>query len=136
MRAWIAIILLLAAPAWAQAKPKQQQAGDAARGETLYESRCEGCHSLDANRIGPAHRGVFGRKAGSAPGFAYSPSVKASKVIWTEPSLDAWLTNPQGFIKGSKMGFRVAQPQDRADLIAFLKANSPDSKAPPSKRAP
>ena len=44
-------------------------AADAARGQELYESRCGGCHSLDANRVGPAHRGVYGRKSGSAPGF-------------------------------------------------------------------
>jgi cytochrome c len=44
-------------------------AADAGRGRELYESRCGGCHSLDANRVGPAHRGVYGRKAGAAPGF-------------------------------------------------------------------
>lgn len=101
-----------------------QAAGDAQRGEARYESLCTGCHSLDANRIGPAHRGVFGRKAGSAPGFAYSPKVKSSKIIWNEATLNMWLTNPQAMIKGARMGFQLADARDRADVIAFLKRES------------
>lgn len=100
--------------------------GDAARGETLYAAKCGGCHSLDMNRIGPSHRGVVGRKAGSAPKFAYSPALKASKVVWTEETLDLWLQNPMAMIKGTRMGFRMASGQDRADVIAYLKSVSPD----------
>ena len=98
--------------------------GDATRGKTLFEKRCTGCHSLDANRVGPAHRGVYGRKAGSAPGFDYSPGVKASAVVWTEATMDKWLTSPQDFIAGARMGFRLSDPQQRADVIAFLKRES------------
>jgi len=96
-------------------------AGDAARGAGLYDDKCGACHSLDANRVGPAHRGVYGRKAGSAPGFDYSPGVRASKVIWREDTLNQWLINPQAFIPGARMGFRLSDPQQRADVIAFLK---------------
>jgi cytochrome c len=99
-------------------------AADAARGQELYESRCGGCHSLDANRVGPAHRGVFGRKAGSAPNFGYSTPVKSSTVVWEERTLDAWLTNPQAVIPGQRMNFRVALPEDRADIIAYLRQQS------------
>ena len=99
-------------------------AADAARGQELYESRCGGCHSLDANRVGPAHRGVFGRKAGSVPNFNYSPAVKSSTVVWNERTLDAWLTNPQTLIAGQRMNFRVALPQDRADIIGYLREQS------------
>ena len=95
--------------------------GDAARGAKLYEQKCTGCHSIDTNRIGPAHRGVYGRKAGLAPGFAYSPGLKNSKIIWTEPTLDRWLTNPQATIPGARMGFRLSEAPARADIIAFLK---------------
>lgn len=94
------------------------------RGATLYEDKCTGCHSLDANRIGPAHRGVFGRKAGSAKGFAYSPAVKRSKIVWNEATLDKWLSNPGATIPGSRMGFQLANPEQRADVIAFLKRES------------
>ena len=55
--------------------------GDAERGKTVYE-RCQGCHSLDANRIGPLHRGVFGRQAGEVTGYGYSKALEKSDVIW------------------------------------------------------
>jgi len=96
-------------------------AGDAQRGATLYEARCAACHSIDYNGVGPAHKGVFNRKAGTQTGYTYSPAVQASNVIWTEASLDKWLTNPEKFISGQKMGFMVPLANDRADLIAYLK---------------
>lgn len=99
-------------------------AGDLARGAQVYEDNCTGCHSLDANRVGPAHRGVFGRKAGRAPDFAYSPALKKAKFIWDTARLDKWLTNPQAFVPGAKMGFRLADAQRRADVIAYLKKES------------
>jgi cytochrome c len=99
-------------------------AADAARGQELYESRCGGCHSLDANRVGPAHRGVYGRRAGAAPNFSYSTAVKSSTVVWQEKTLDAWLINPQALIPGQRMNFRVALPEDRADIIAYLRQQS------------
>jgi len=94
---------------------------DAAHGEELYNSRCVACHSPDANRVGPRHRGVVGRKAGSLTDFNYSKALKASDVVWDEQTLDKWLTNPQAFIPGQRMNFRVSDPQDRADIIAYLK---------------
>ena len=99
-------------------------AADAERGQQLWESRCFGCHSLDADRTGPRHRGVFGRKAGIIDGFDYSPAVKSSGVVWGEKTLDSWLTNPQGLIAGQRMNFRVATAEDRTDIIAFLKRES------------
>ena len=99
-------------------------AADAAHGQELYESRCGGCHSLDANRVGPMHRGVYGRKAGSVPDYNYSAGVKASTVIWTEETLDNWLTEPRAFIPGAKMTFHLSQKTDRDDVIAYLKQQS------------
>jgi cytochrome c len=94
--------------------------GDAAHGQAIYESRCTACHSLDHSRIGPAHRGVFGRHVASVPGFDYSPALRKSNVVWGAKTLDRWLTNPEAFIPGQKMGFSVPDPQDRVDVIAFL----------------
>ncbi len=94
--------------------------GDPNRGAGLYETRCGACHSLDANRIGPAHRGVFGRRAGIAPGFTYSPALKASGLTWTAVNLDLWLTAPTKLVKGTSMGFRLGSAQERADVIAYL----------------
>ena len=99
-------------------------AADAEHGKELYESRCGGCHSLDANRVGPAHRGVFGRTAGTAPNFNYSTAVKNSGVVWGDKTLDAWLTNPGALIPGQRMNFRIALPEDRADIIAYLRQQS------------
>ncbi len=97
------------------------EAADAVHGREIYESRCIGCHSPDANRVGPMHRGVFGRKAGSQAGYTYSKALKASDIVWGDATLDKWLTNPQAFVPGQKMNFKVAKPEDRADLIAYLK---------------
>jgi len=101
------------------AAPAATLAGNAVRGAQLYQI-CSGCHSLDQNEIGPLHRGVVGRKAGAVPGYAYSAALRGSGLTWTPATLDKWLTNPQGLVKGSKMFFSVAKPQDRADLIAYL----------------
>ena len=97
-----------------------EAAGDAARGEALYRD-CQACHSFDKNQIGPMHRGVFGRTAGSVPGFDYSEALKNAKIIWTEANLDKWLADPEVLVPGSKMYFSVDKAGDRADLIAFLK---------------
>jgi len=113
-----AVTALLALPAFVQA------ASDAVRGEQLYESRCIGCHSLDANRVGPMHRGVYGRRAGAVDDFDYSPALADSTVVWDDDTLDRWLTDPESVISGQRMNFRVTTAADRADIIAFLKRES------------
>ncbi|HKN26830.1 MAG TPA: cytochrome c family protein [Roseiarcus sp.] len=112
-------IVLLAAFA-ASSGSAASLAGDAARGEQIYEA-CGDCHSLDKNDVGPRHRGVFGRKAGSLPDYNYSEALKSSNIVWNEETLDKWLTDPQALVPGAKMFFHLANPQDRADVIAFLK---------------
>jgi cytochrome c len=101
-----------------------QAAGDAVRGQQLYESRCIACHSIDASRVGPAHKGVVGRKAGSVAGYDYSPAMKGSGIVWTMVTLDRWLADPEKTIPGQKMGYSVPDAKDRADLIAWLARNS------------
>lgn len=105
------IVLLSAAPV---------AANDAARGETLYESRCGACHSIQSNRIGPKHLGVVGRKAGSVTGFDYSPALKKAKFVWTAKQLDKWLQGPGKLVPGTSMAFTVSKPEDRAAIIAYL----------------
>ena len=95
--------------------------GEAARGQMLYQSMCMSCHSIDYNGVGPAHKGLFNRKAGTQPNYTYSPALSASNVIWTEKTLELWLRGPENFIPGQKMGFLVTSQQDRDDLIAYLK---------------
>ena len=93
--------------------------GDPLRGRTLYQV-CMGCHSLDEDDVGPRHRGVVGRTAGSVPGYAYSPALRDSHLVWNRANLDRWLTNPQGLVPGAKMFFAMPNAQDRADVIAYL----------------
>lgn len=114
--------MLIAQPLIAEA------AGDVARGSQLYQARCAACHSLDYNGVGPMHRGVFGRMAGSVKGYAYSPALAQSGIKWDEKSLDRWLSSPEKFVPGQRMGVSVEDAQDRSDLIAHLKAQT----APPT----
>jgi cytochrome c len=116
--------LALVAAAAASASPAAQSAsdavqGDAVRGKTVYQA-CMGCHSLDEDDVGPRHRGVVGRVAGTVPGYAYSPALKQSGVLWNSANLDRWLTKPQGLVPGAKMFFSLANAKDRADVIAYL----------------
>ena len=96
------------------------QPGSAEHGKQLYESRCFACHSVDANRVGPMHRGVVGRMSGSVPGYDYSPALAHSHFIWTQAKLLKWLTNPEALVPGQKMNYQVDDPQDRADIVAYL----------------
>lgn len=94
---------------------------DAARGEQLYV-RCMGCHAVASDRVGPRHCGLFGRLAGSVPSFDYSPAMKKSGIVWNEKTLDQFLAKPLTMVPGSTMTYDgVADPGDRADLIAYLK---------------
>ena len=93
--------------------------GDATRGATLYQA-CMACHSLDEDDVGPRHRGVVGRTAGTVPGFAYSPALRNSHIVWGAETLDRWLTNPQALVPGARMFFAMPNAQDRADVIAWL----------------
>jgi cytochrome c len=94
--------------------------GDPGRGKTLYQA-CRACHSIDDNDLGPRHRGVVGRVAGSVEGYAYSAALKNSGSTWDESTLDLWLTNPSALVPGTKMYFQIGDAQCRADIIAFLK---------------
>jgi cytochrome c len=106
-------LLTVTTPALAQAP---------AGGAELYQSKCGGCHSIAANRVGPAHKGVFGRKAGMAPNYSYSAALKASGIVWDEATLDRWLQGPQKVVKGTKMFFTVPDAAQRKAIIAYLKS--------------
>jgi cytochrome c len=102
--------------------------GNAERGEEIY-ARCKACHALEQNRVGPRHCGLFGRKAGSVPNYQYSPAMKKYGVTWNEETLDKFIENPLKTVPGTKMGYAgVKDPQERADLIAYLKKATRDPK--------
>ncbi|MFZ6778124.1 c-type cytochrome [Undibacterium sp. Ji83W] len=90
-------------------------------GKVTYEARCLGCHSVDANNIGPRHANVFGRKAGSIKDFEYSPALRNANIVWNEKTLDRWLQDPESYIPGQQMDVSVSKADDRKNLIAYLK---------------
>ncbi len=101
--------------------------GDPSRGEKIY-GRCFACHAIDRDRTGPRHAGLFGRRAGSVPGFPYSAAMKkagAKGLVWNDESLDTFLQNPTKLVPGTRMTYAgVKDAQERADLLAYLKAAS------------
>jgi len=100
--------------------------GDAAAGKRVFV-KCMACHSIQEgqNRVGPSLYGVVGREAGTVDGFNYSDANADSGITWTEETLFAYLENPQEYIPGTKMIFPgLPKPQDRADVIAYLKSEA------------
>jgi cytochrome c len=100
-------------------------AGDPAKGATLFASNCAACHSATkggGDEQGPNLYSVYGRKAGSEAGFAYSDGFAKTNFAWDDAHLDAWLTKPTAVIPGSYMMYAQPSPQIRADIIAYLKS--------------
>ena len=95
--------------------------GDAVHGKAVIEKRCTGCHAMETDRKGPRLAGVYGRKAGSVDGFAYSPGLKNSGITWTDATLERWLSDPDMVVKDNNMSFGVPKADERRDLIAYLK---------------
>lgn len=116
----ILIVLMLAPPSEVRAGSAQDS------GERAFAA-CRACHTLDAggkSRMGPNLHGLFGRKAGSVPGFNYSPALKASNIRWNEETLDEYLAAPTKKVPGTRMVARVTDPARRAALIAYLKSET------------
>jgi cytochrome c len=93
---------------------------DVVAGQMLYQNKCAGCHSVDADRVGPRHRNVVGRPVASVPGYSYSPALKKLGGVWTPARLDQWLSGTQKMAPGSKMYLEVDDPVKRRQLIAYL----------------
>ena len=107
--------------------PASANAQSVELGRQLYEARCSACHSVDANRTGPMHAGVLGRRAGSVPGYNYSPALAHSSLVWSQASLLQWLANPEALIPGQAMNFQVPDLQERQVLVAYLASLPPVS---------
>ena len=109
------LICLVAAAACAGQSP------DTSKGAELFGKRCGGCHALDRDKEGPRLQGVYGRVAGSVASFQYSEALKKSGIKWQEDTLDKWLTETEKLVPGNDMAFRVVNPDERREIIAFLK---------------
>ncbi|MBE1282538.1 MAG: c-type cytochrome [Rhodobacteraceae bacterium] len=95
-------------------------------GERQFARKCSICHSLDpgSNRkAGPTLHGVFGRRAGAVSDYSYSETLDGSDIIWDDETINALFDlGPDHYIPGTKMPMqRITRPEDRADLIAFLR---------------
>ncbi len=100
--------------------------GNATAGERVFV-QCKTCHAIEegVNKVGPSLHGIIGRQAGSVPNFRYSTANKNSGITWSEDILFAYLENPRQYIPGTYMSFvGLKQPQQRADVIAYLKTQS------------
>jgi cytochrome c len=113
------LLFVVTALAAANAVPSTALVGDPVRGKSLYQA-CAACHSVDENDLGPKHRGVFGRRAGSVADYSYSAALVASGLTWDRSTLDRWLANPSQLVPGTKMYFKIDDAQRRADVIAYL----------------
>lgn len=91
-------------------------------GQQVFEQRCTVCHSLRPapGKMGPPLAGVAGRKAGTAPGFAYSAAMKASGITWTPAELDAFIKAPGKKVPGTKMLLGAPDDAQRAAVIEYL----------------
>src|SRR5713226_4437412 len=104
--------------------PASAANGDSGRGQRVFNA-CAACHSLEPNRnmTGPSLAQLWNRKAGGLPSFErYSAVLKSSGIIWDDKTLEQWITDPQHLVPGNEMTFAgLKNPQQRADLLAFLK---------------
>ena len=120
-----ALLLTAVAPMAHSQSAKTDLTPQELKGQSLYVARCGACHSVEYNGIGPAHKGLLGRKAGSVAGYPYSSALKNSSFSWDERKLDQWLSNPELMVPGQKMGVSIVDPVERADIVAFLKRITP-----------
>ncbi|MCU0895091.1 MAG: c-type cytochrome [Rhodospirillales bacterium] len=113
--------------AFAGAAQAQMPAGDAAKGQDVFK-KCTACHAVEAgkHKVGPSLHGVVGRQAGSTD-FARYVGLKGTDIVWTEENLFEYLADPTAFVKSktqnprSGMAYKLPKPEERADVIAYLK---------------
>jgi cytochrome c len=111
------------------ALPAPYSTGDLVNGKSKF-TQCAACHTTaegGPNLTGPNLHGIFGRKAGSLPDFAYSDALKTAGWTWDADRINTWITNPHAVLATTKMSFvGLKDAKDRTDVIAYLKtATSP-----------
>lgn len=129
---------------------------DYLKGKQTFQGRCSACHTLaegSSNIAGPNLWGVFDRVAGSREDFGYSATLVEADFKWSPDQLDAWLSDPKGYLPGNIMGIPEPVPaSDRLDLLSFvfietgaadwprpetaMSAAQQDRSLPPSERFP
>ncbi len=127
------LLVVLGLAAWPLV-PGDAFGADPDKGERLFRA-CSSCHSLEPGRhlTGPSLAGLFGRKAGTTEGFRrYSDALRSTDLVWSEETLDAWLTDPKTLVPGNLMTFPgIKEAEARQDLIAYLRTAQVDSSQAP-----
>jgi len=120
-----ALATLLATPVAYASGAEAGAKGDAARGKDLFHTNsCVACHGVtkeDTSKVGPSLFGVIGRQAGTAKSLlGASENLKKYGVTWTFETLDEFLADPNAKVPGTPMAGMITDPQQRADVIAYL----------------
>ena len=96
-------------------------------GMDVFRSHCIGCHAVACNKAGPKLANLIGRKAGTVADFpGYTDEIKNSGIVWSEDTLNVFLTDPNGMVPGTLMisGGRIENAAERRALIHFLKSGN------------
>lgn len=123
-----------AAPALEPITPLLASA-NADNGRQVAQRQCASCHSFNEGGrqgVGPNLYAIVGAKHAHVDGFNYSAAIRGmADKPWTYEDLNAWLANPRAYAPGNRMSYQgLANVQQRADLIAFLRSISPNAPAP------
>ncbi len=109
-----------------------QADGDPAAGKRVF-ARCQSCHQVGPsarNLVGPELNGLIGRTSGTVAGYAYSPALTDAGIVWDRDAIAAFVKNPQGFAKGTRMASPgPLKPADVDNLIAYLATFAADGGA-------
>ena len=99
--------------------------------------KCTACHVFEQggqNKVGPALWNIVNAKMGGADGFGYSAALAEMEGAWDYQALNAFLYKPKAYISGTKMNFAgLKKPQDRANIIAYLRSLSTAPAALPTQ---
>src|SRR6185295_6435539 len=111
---------------------------DPAKGQQVF-NKCMACHNAEKggpNQLGPNLWDVVGEPIGQGKGFAFSDALAKKGGTWNWDNLSQWLSSPKAFAPGTKMTFAgLGNPEDRANVIAFLNAHSDAPKPLPAAPA-
>ena len=111
---------------------------DPAKGQQVF-NKCAACHNADkggANQLGPNLWDVINEPIGQGKGFAFSDALSKKGGTWNWDNLSQWLTSPKAFAPGTKMTFAgLSNPEDRANVMAFLNSHSDSPKPLPAAPA-
>ncbi len=57
-------------------------------------------------------------------GFRYSEALKSAGLVWDEVTLDRFLAAPREVVPKTTMTMTVSKPEDRQNIVAYLKSLS------------